>query len=51
MTIPTPAPTSRTRMRILAPWTVFFILLVAALVSFFRFADRVPSLLQTLAEH
>ena len=38
-------------MRTLAPWTVFFILLAAALVSFFRFADRVPSLLQTLAEH
>lgn len=51
MTPPTPASTPRSSMRTLTTWTVFFILLAAALVSFFRFADRVPSLLQALAEH
>jgi len=50
MTHPAPAPTSSSTLRILAPWIVFIVLLVAALVSFFVYADRVPSLLQALAD-
>lgn len=35
----------------IAPWVVFTILLIVGIVCFFAFADRVPSLLQALAEH
>jgi hypothetical protein len=34
----------------LMPWVVFAFLLVAAVVAFFAYADRVPSLLQALAD-
>ena len=50
MTHPPPAPTTRSALRILLPWTVFAVLLVASLVSFFVYADRVPSLLQALSD-
>ena len=50
MTHPPPAPTTRSTLRILLPWTVFAVLLVAALVSFFVYADRVPSLLHALSD-
>ena len=50
MTQPAPAPTTKSTLRILAPWMVFVVLLVAALVSFFIYGDRVPSLLQALAD-
>ncbi len=36
--------------RSLAPWVVFAGLLIAGIVCFFLFADRVPSLLQALNE-
>jgi len=50
MTLPKPAPSTVSAARALAPWGVFAICLGAALVSFFVYADRVPSLLQALAE-
>mgnify|MGYP001290552641 CR=1 FL=1 len=50
MTHPEPAPTTSSTLRILAPWVVFFVLLAAALASFFIYADHVPSLLQALAD-
>lgn len=46
--ITNPLPSASPRR--LAPWVVFGVLLVAALVCFFVFADRVPSLLQALAD-
>lgn len=51
MTLPAPARTKSTKLRTLAPWTVFFILMGAAVVAFFKFAGHVPSLLQALADH
>jgi hypothetical protein len=37
-------------VKVLAAWALFGVLLSAALVSFFVYADRVPSLMQALAE-
>ena len=51
MTPPTPVQATKSTVRILAPWSLFAALLLAALVSFFLYADRVPSLLQALADH
>ena len=42
----TMAPSTRS----FAPWLVIAVLLVAGIVCFFMFADRVPSLLQALSE-
>ncbi len=50
MTQPAPAPTMRSTLRILAPWMVFVVVLVAGLVGFFIYGDRVQSLLQALAD-
>ena len=36
--------------RSFAPWAVLAVLLVAGVVCFFMFADRVPSLLQALSD-
>lgn len=36
--------------RRLMPWVVFSVVLLAALACFFVFANRVPSLLQALAD-
>ncbi|MHB1311512.1 MAG: hypothetical protein ACYC3L_05795 [Gemmatimonadaceae bacterium] len=36
--------------RSFAPWLLLAVLLVAGIVCFFLFADRVPSLLQALSE-
>ncbi len=46
ITNPTPPATPRQ----LVPWTIFGVLLVVAIVSFFKYADRISSLLQALAE-
>jgi uncharacterized membrane protein YhhN len=40
------APSTRS----IAPWLAVAVLLVAGIVCFFMFADRVPSLLQALSE-
>jgi hypothetical protein len=45
-TNPLPTPPARR----LVPWIIFSVVLLAALVSFFVYADRVPSLLQALAD-
>jgi type VI protein secretion system component VasF len=36
--------------RTFAPWAVFAALLVVGVVAYFTYADRVPSLLQALAD-
>jgi len=51
MTPPDPVPDNRSAVKILAPWTLFGVVLLAAVVAFFLYADRVPSLLQALADH
>ena len=45
ITNPLPATASR-----VIPWAVFAVCLSAAVVSFFVFANRVPSLIQALAD-
>ncbi len=45
-TNPTPVATAQR----LAPWAAFAVILLVAVVCFFVFADRVPSLLQALAD-
>ena len=47
---PVTSPLPRATPKRVIPWVVFAICLAAALVSFFVFADRVPSLLQALAD-
>jgi len=51
MAEPSTNPIPRSSVPRLAPWTVFAVVLVAAIVVFFVYADRVPSLLQVLADH
>jgi hypothetical protein len=36
--------------RALAPWLLFAVLLLAGLVAFFMYGDRVPSLLQAMLD-
>ena len=50
MTPPAPVPSRPATVKVLAPWALFGVLLAAALVSFFLYADRVPSLMQALAD-
>jgi len=45
ITNPQPATPER-----VIPWAVFAVVLAAAVASFFVFANRVPSLLQALAD-
>lgn len=45
-----PATPMNPSTRSFAPWLVVAVLLVAGIVCFFMFADRVPSLLQALSE-
>ena len=45
-----PAAGAASLTRSLAPWAVFVAVLLASVVCFFLFADRVPSLLQALAD-
>ncbi len=49
MTDPTTRPTPTPSLQRLAPWAVFVALLVIGLVFYLRFADRVPSLMQSVA--
>ena len=51
MTLPEPVPDNRSAVKVLVPWTIFGVVLAAAVVAFFVYADRVPSLLQALADH
>lgn len=37
--------------RRMAPWGVFTVVLALAVVAFFVYFDRVPSLMQALADH
>jgi len=50
MTEPGTNPTPVVSMQRMAPWVVFAVVLLAAVVAFFVFADRVPSLLQAMAD-
>ena len=50
MTLPEPAPSTNFRARIVAPWSLFALCLAAALLSFFLYAHRVPSLLHALGD-
>jgi len=43
-------PNAMLTPRRLGPWVVFAVVLVAGVVLFFAFADRVPCLLQALAD-
>jgi hypothetical protein len=50
MTPPPLIPTRPVSAKVLAPWALFAVLLSVAVVTFFLYADRVPSLMQALAD-
>lgn len=47
---PAPVSSRRATLKVLGPWALFGVLLVVAVVTFFLYADRVPSLMQALAD-